>query len=140
MTMIFGKHKNNNDFSFLRLGVIAVFCGIILFTLYSIEANLDTTASLGSLAPQNFLRHPSLRRRPAMTPASISSWMTFEYLNLVFKIPSPYLKNALQITDAHYPRLTIKNFAAGKKISLVIALTEVKATVTAFLANQKIVQ
>jgi hypothetical protein len=115
---------------------VAIF-GIIIFTVYSIESNIDATAKLGALAPQNYIHHPSLRRSVPPTPASIADWMTFDYLNHVFKMPPEYLKGALKITDVRYPRLTVRGFAAGNKINVALALTQVKVLVEDFLTAQK---
>lgn len=119
-----------------RIGLAAILAGVIVFTLYSIESNIDTTATLGSLAPQNYLHHPSLRRSVPPSPASIAEWMTFDYLNNVFKMPPAYLKNALKITDSRYPRLTIGGYATTNKIDPALTLAQVKAAVESFVKTK----
>ena len=119
----------------LWLATLAViFFGVIVFTIYAIESNIDATVALGSLAPQNRLRRLSLQRPITIDPNAIAVWMTFDYLNTVFKLPPSYLKTALNITDPRYPRLTIRRFAGDQKTNAVIALTAVKAAVQAFLS------
>jgi hypothetical protein len=117
--------------------VLAVaFFSVIVFTLYAIESNIDATIGLGILASQSRFHRLSLRRPATLEPAAIATWMTFDYLNMVFKLPPDYLKTSLSITDARYPRLTIKRLAADQKADPAIALTAVKAAVQAFLSVQ----
>lgn len=42
---------------------------------------------------------------------AIQSWMTFQYINFSFGLPSNYLKDILQITDPKYPKISIAKFA-----------------------------
>ena len=37
----------------------------------------------------------------------IRPWMTFDYINRIFNLPKDYLKDQLQISDAHYPNTTL---------------------------------
>ena len=54
-----------------------------------------------------------LRHRPlAVTDTGyIRPWMTFDYINTIFKLPKDYLKTELGITDNRYPRLSINQSA-----------------------------
>jgi hypothetical protein len=119
-----------------RAVLAVVFFGVIVFTVYAIESNIDATVGLGMLAPQNRIHHLSLRQPSALEPAAIATWMTFDYLNMVFKMPPDYLKNELNITDARYPRLTIKRMATDRKANAALILTGVKAAVENFLSVQ----
>lgn len=119
-----------------RAVLSVVFFGVIVFTIYAIESNIDATAALGALAPQNRIYHLSLHRPISIDSGAIASWMTFDYLNIVFKLPPDYLKNELNITDARYPRLTIKRLAVDRKANAALILTGVKAAVQTFLSTQ----
>ena len=41
----------------------------------------------------------------------LDPWMTFNYINVSFKLPADYLKNALNISDSSYPNITIYKYA-----------------------------
>ncbi len=56
----------------------------------------------------------------------VEAWMTFDYLNRTFKLDAPYLKSALGISDARYPRLSIDEFAEDAKITGAAALMRVR--------------
>jgi hypothetical protein len=59
----------------------------------------------------------------------ISSWMTFDYVNKIFNLPADYLKSALAISDAGYPRIPISRYEKNHKLDAVQFLAEVKNTV-----------
>ena len=119
-----------------RAVLAVVFFGVIVFTVYAIESNIDATVGLGMLAPQNRIHHINLRQPTTLEPAAIATWMTFDYLNMVFKLPPDYFKSSLTITDARYPRMTIMRLATDRQTNTAIILTAVKAAVQAFLSAQ----
>jgi hypothetical protein len=71
--------------------------------------------------PHKNLSH---RRHPVSTAniSQISEWMTFEYITILFDLPSGYLKDALVVTDERHPRVTLKQYAKkiNKESSLVV--------------------
>lgn len=64
----------------------------------------------------------------------IDTWMTFEYINTVFKLPTDYLKNTLGITDRQYPKIHIGKYARQEDASADIILENVRAAVSAYPA------
>ena len=63
----------------------------------------------------------------------IQSWMTFDYLNTVFKLPPAYLKTTLGITDAAYPNLHIGAYAHKNHLTQAQALAKVQEAITAYV-------
>ena len=59
----------------------------------------------------------------------VASWMTFDYINKIFNLPSDYLKNSLAISDASYPRISISRYEKNHKLDQNQFLAEVKKTV-----------
>lgn len=49
-------------------------------------------------------------KRP-LAPEDIQGWMTFEYINFVFKLPPDYLKQTLSLEGSQYPKTTLKRYA-----------------------------
>ena len=73
---------------------------------------------------------------PTPSEASfIGSWMTFDYVNRLFGIPSDYLKNTLQINDAEYPRMTLSGYAHRNSLNVATFLEQVQAAVRNYLAT-----
>ncbi len=60
---------------------------------------------------------------------SIQSWMTFDYISLAFKIPMDFLKNALGITDAHYPHISIAHYSRITGLDTVTFTAQVQVAV-----------
>ncbi len=46
----------------------------------------------------------------------IEPWMTFNYINILFNLPSEYLRDSLAIDSERYPNLEIRRYA--KEISI----------------------
>ena len=68
---------------------------------------------------------------------TVQSWMTFDYINKVFKIPSDYLKNTLVISDSSYPNETIGHYARSKKEKSSVVLTQVQEALHNYLTGGK---
>ncbi|HRH21831.1 MAG TPA: hypothetical protein PLJ58_01380 [bacterium] len=73
----------------------------------------------------------------ALDLSYIDYWMTFEYLNTVFKLPDSYLQQQLNITNSRYPRLSIARYASSHKIKRATAITQVKQLISNYLATQQ---
>jgi hypothetical protein len=63
----------------------------------------------------------------------IQSWMTFDYVNRLFHLPTDYLKNALPVADTSYPRLSIGGYARSIGDTSEAALMGVQAAVRGYL-------
>lgn len=64
---------------------------------------------------------------------TVQPWMTFDYVNKVFKLPASYLKNTFQITGSRYPYMTFGAFAKQQKMVPAVFLTKVKQAIHAYL-------
>jgi hypothetical protein len=109
---------------------------VILATIYSIVAEVWYLQRSGQFSAQRQMRQV-LSRALVVKPdvASIDDWMTFDYLNLVFKLPPTYLKDYLGITDARYPRLSIRRYATTVRLSPGAAVQGVQAAIRNFQAT-----
>ena len=71
---------------------------------------------------------------PVSSAGIIRSWMTFDYVNKLFALPPAYLQARLQITDSHYPRLTISGYAKSKNFDAAIFLSQVENAIQNYTA------
>lgn len=62
----------------------------------------------------------------------IDTWMTFDYINTVFKLPPSYLKTALSVQDPHYPNIHIARYARNNRLDAETALQKVRSAVAAY--------
>jgi hypothetical protein len=65
----------------------------------------------------------------------VSSWMTFDYVNALFHVPPPYLKERLSISDPRYPRLTIGSYISHNHLDAAMVLGELKGALTDYLSQ-----
>ena len=64
----------------------------------------------------------------------IRSWMTFDYINKIFKLPPDYLKTQLQIKDVRYPLLSLSSYAKSGGINSVSFLNSVTSAVQSYFS------
>ena len=67
----------------------------------------------------------------------VQSWMTFNYLNIIFHIPPNYFKNFLVIADSRYPNLSVGKYAKSVNLSTNILITSVKEAITDYFNSKK---
>jgi hypothetical protein len=63
----------------------------------------------------------------------IQSWMTFDYINHLFILPQSYLQTDLGITDPHYPRLALEDYAEYTHVHQNVVVSEVQNAVRNYL-------
>jgi hypothetical protein len=66
----------------------------------------------------------------------IRSWMTFDYINKLFNIPSDYLKTHFSIMDGRYPNLSISEYAGDGHLNKNAVTGEVINAIRDYLTNQ----
>lgn len=71
----------------------------------------------------------------SVEPATIGDWMTFDYLNAVFKLPPEYLQTALGIQDSRYPNISLRQYAQNHAIDEDIFLGQVQKALAARTAS-----
>lgn len=67
----------------------------------------------------------------------IRGWMTFRYINMVFKLPSNYLSDVLHIDDARYPNSIVYNTARRAGESEKVYVEKVKNAVRQYYIQNK---
>ncbi len=115
------------------LSVFVLVCVVaVMFTLHSVfNQNMPPKASWKhSFNPE--------RRRPATLEdlSKIAPWMTFDYLNKVYDLPSGYLQDALKVTDTKYPFLTIKQHATKTGVTTAALIESLQAILTIQLTTK----
>ena len=66
--------------------------------------------------------------------SSIAAWMTFDYIEHVFVLPSGYLKAALGIPDPRYPQLSLSRYAKDASLSPTDVVAKVQDAVKEYFA------
>ena len=65
----------------------------------------------------------------------IQNWMTFDYINHIFALPTDYLQTSLHITDTRYPRLTVTEYAEDIRVRSSEVLTELQGAVRLYFTK-----
>jgi hypothetical protein len=79
----------------------------------------------------NFPNHH--RHGAIVETGQIERWMTFDYINRSFKLPSDYLKNELGITSMKYPRITLGRASVAQGVPVDEFVKRVKRSIEQYL-------
>jgi hypothetical protein len=67
----------------------------------------------------------------------IAPWMTFDYINRLFKLPPEFLKTSLVVTDSRYPQISISGYARSEGMNATVFIGEVQSDLRDYLINKK---
>lgn len=84
------------------------------------------------------LQFSNLRHSRHLTIADVSyiqPWMTFEYVSVAYQVPTTALKTSLNISDPHYPRLSISRYAINAHLDVAALTVSVRDAVQSFLSG-----
>jgi hypothetical protein len=105
---------------------------LLVILLVSLFAQYESLRQAEIISAHEFQRSQILERHAPLAPSEASVvrlWMTFDYVNKIFALPPDYLKTQLNVSDSHYPRLTIGEYAESVKVDQTTALTQVQNAV-----------
>ena len=94
-------------YALIILGAILLVLAVFLVANYLSLRRAQVINAREMRASALFAHHAPLAASDA---GIIRSWMTFDYVNKLFALPSEYLQAQLQINNTHYPRLTIGSY------------------------------
>ena len=117
----------------------------ILFFSFLLVRNIRAVNRSGMISQHRSLNELLLGRQKNQTISVsdvnyIDYWMTFKYINTIFKLPENYLKDRLSILSDRYPNVSLGKYASTNKIDRALFVSEVKKTVNSYLEtviNQK---
>lgn len=71
----------------------------------------------------------------SVEPATVEGWMTFNYLNETFALPTSYLQDTLQIEDPRYPYISITQYTKNRNLNAEDFLGRVRTTLHTYMAT-----
>ena len=120
------KHHAN-----VRAILIFILFVLCAFELESIWRGLE--AAYTTTDPYITYHHGQIvHENPVVRTRDIQPWMTFQYVNFVFKLPPNYLADALVLTDPRYPKVQIGRYARTHALPLATFVQEVQTTVAGY--------
>ena len=112
------EHKKR----FLKTTIMIILVLLFLVSLIWFASTFKQLYKTGKLGVDYSINgHPTRLHRP-ITISDIRIWMTFDYLNVIFKLDPLYLKNTLIITDSKYPNISIEAYARHNRINPQVLL------------------
>ena len=96
-----------------QIVLLVVVTVILAVTLFFFVRKIEYLKLQGYIRPRHFRGQATGQSIP---PEQIRGWMTFRYINMLFKLPPAYLQTSLNISDKRYPNVTIDSFASSQKI------------------------
>lgn len=129
---------NDNKPKYLKyvvvvLGVVLVAL-LVLFVREVIHLKRLELIDKQKVELSNFLESHSPLTADAVNV--ITSWMTFDYINKLFRLPPEYLRTELSISDSRYPQLSVYAYSRSDHVSAATAVAEIETAVHAYLVNQ----
>jgi hypothetical protein len=117
----------------IGLGIFIVLLLTALILLVSFVFDLRSLYKTGELRPSRGLHRNYVYR--IQDPTQIEGWMTFSYVDYIFKLPKDYLLKSFAITDSHYPNLEINQYANEKKFDTANFLKQIRESVAQYIKN-----
>ena len=110
-----------------------IIVALLFFCVLAVVSLIHTTGLLWRNGGLHMRRGSAQGLNPTgpITPANIQPWMTFNYINVVFRLPADYLRTELKLTDPNYPRISIGRYAKRNKLNAEELFNSVKAAVDA---------
>jgi hypothetical protein len=130
--------ERNHSKQFLKyililLGVILVLLGILFYTQYRHLERLQVV-NYRQLRLSSIAKHVPLTAKDV---GIVESWMTFDYINRVFGVPRDYFQGVFEITDPHYPRLTLYRYAKNGNLDVSLFVNETKTALSDYLTKKQ---
>ena len=126
--------KAHNWFKKQRVAHILLIIILLAFCVIELKAIFaDTQLVYHHHQTHLSYQNGKLVRAPDITtPDEIQGWMTFNYLNFIFKLPPSYLQKYFQITDTHYPNAQIARYARVHKLDPVALVKNIQTAVAEY--------
>ncbi|MGD0328504.1 MAG: hypothetical protein ABSB00_02190 [Minisyncoccia bacterium] len=112
--------------------ILAVLC-VMLVREYKHLRRIDHFTAYGPWLAALHARSPL----GASDASSVQTWMTFDYINHLFALPSRYVQTTLHITDSRYPRLTVAEYAEDQHMKQLTFLAQVQNAIRAYFAQKQ---
>lgn len=125
----------HKDLKYWAWGIVAILSVTLIFLCFQLVRVYRHNARAETVSTERATFTTLLSHHAPLTAANtsyIQTWMTFDYVNTIYKLPPIYLQNALSITDTHYPHISITRYARENKMTSVAFLDQVKTAVGAY--------
>lgn len=130
MPGFFQKKKTVIWLSWLALIVLVA---VLAYAAWGITQDLAAISLQGVRRNRLFGQLP---QQTALAPSEVQGWMTFRYLNLVFRLPPEVLHQALAINNSRYPNLSVSSLAKQQNKAVTQELLEIQSAINSYAHSQ----
>jgi len=115
--------------------VLALLVAILLLLLTAVIHDYIRAEALGQVEAVRTTLSNERRAGPLSKPETgdIAGWMTFDYINYLFALPSGYLQAAVPVKDPAYPHLSLNSFARHTNQGRAALVQAVQSAVAEYL-------
>ncbi len=127
--------KNITKIELLLIWAIIIL--IILFSIFLIHniqsAHRSWVFTNRTSVSEYLLKNKQASKTSLSDIEYIDTWMTFQYVNFIFKMPDDYLKNGLNIKNNNYPNLPIGRYIKNEKLDKTVVINRIKVLVREYI-------
>jgi hypothetical protein len=111
----------------ITIGFFILLCIALVFSTRYFVRSVQQDYLNGELRVRHRKENPLLYIEERVKP-----WMTFDYINVIFKLPPNYFKDTFSITDPKYPNIRIDQYAKRNNVSLSTLLTTIREHISSY--------
>jgi hypothetical protein len=115
--------------------VTAVLVILLLAAVIWFSADVVSLHKQGVFTPAASRIHRPFFSRPTIAANQIQGWMTFGYIEHVYKIPESYLQTQISSTSALQPNNTLDTYGASRNLDSAAFVEKIRSAVTAYQAG-----
>ena len=130
-------NMNNNYLNNKKIKILILILLCLASFIWSIISIVQLRKSGKLETNYSFKNHYFYSRNTSTNVNSIMTWMTFDYINVIFKLNPAYLKNALAIDDIRYPNIRIDRYAKHHNLNDQVFLSDIKQIITNYINSKK---
>ncbi|MCX6753591.1 MAG: hypothetical protein NTV03_00855 [Candidatus Nomurabacteria bacterium] len=120
----------------IKTTIVVILALLFLISLIWFASTFKQLYRTGNLeVDYSITGRPTRLHRP-ITISDIRVWMTFDYLNVIFKVDPLYFKNTLAITDSKYPNISIEAYARHNRINPQVLLHNIEQAIINYPNNK----
>lgn len=120
--------------------VLIIFTIILLMVVGIVLVHNIRSVNRDQIAPHHppmisdfLLKNKQENKTTVADVDKIDVWMTFQYVNFIFNLPEPYLKDRLTIKDVKYPNLSFARYIKNEKLDKAKFISEIQGLVREYM-------
>ena len=123
------KKMSDQQKKILREIIVVVLSVLFIISLLWLISSVKELRQSGELQINHIPKNHSGYPYNEISVNNITTWMTFDYINVVFRLDPFYLKNILMINDPRYPNIQIERYAKNHNMNSQFLLNNIRQAI-----------